>query len=51
MGAGDFNAGKRMPTVLQVLGARVAIRTNDHGPAHVHVARGGCEALFYLELP
>ncbi len=51
MSASDFNAGKRMPTVLRVLGARVSIRTNDHGPAHVHVVRGGSEALFYLNCP
>ncbi len=38
-----------MPTVLRVLGLKVSIRTNDHGP--VHVSGGGKEALFYLNCP
>jgi Domain of unknown function (DUF4160) len=40
-----------MPTVLRFSGLRVSIRTNDHGPAHVHVTGGGKEALFYLNCP
>ncbi len=42
---------KRMPTVLRVLGLRIAILTNDHGPAHVHVVGGGKEAKFLLNCP
>lgn len=37
-----------MPTVLRVGGARVVIYPNDHRPAHVHVMRGDCEAVFDL---
>ena len=40
-----------MPTVLRVLGLRVSIRTNDHGPAHVHIVGGGKEAKFHLNCP
>jgi hypothetical protein len=40
-----------MPTVLRVFGLRVAILTNDHGPAHVHVRGGGKEAKFLLNCP
>jgi len=40
-----------MPTVLRILGLRVSIRTNDHGPPHVHVVGGGKEAKFHLNCP
>lgn len=40
-----------MSTVLNVDGYRVWINTNDHPPAHVHVKKGGCEAVFLLNCP
>lgn len=36
---------------MQLAGARVVIYPNDHRPAHVHVIRGGCEAVFKLHCP
>ena len=40
-----------MPTVLRINGLRVAVHTNDHRPAHVHVMGNGCEAVFNLHCP
>jgi hypothetical protein len=40
-----------LPTVLRLAGLRVAIYSNDHRPAHVHVIGGGCEAVFDLRCP
>ena len=40
-----------MPTVMTILGLRVAIYPNDHRPAHVHVIGQGCEAVFDLHCP
>lgn len=40
-----------MPTVLRFGSYRVAIYTNDHRPAHVHVVGAGCEAVFHLHCP
>jgi hypothetical protein len=40
-----------MPTVDAIDGLRVAIYTNDHRPAHVHVMGEGCEAVFKLNCP
>jgi len=37
-----------VPTVLRFGSYRVAIYTNDHRPAHVHVVGAGCEAVFHL---
>ena len=39
-----------MPTVHRFVGLRVAIHTNDHRPAHVHVLNGS-EAVFLLNCP
>ena len=40
-----------MPTIFRFGTYRVAIYTNDHRPAHVHVVGGGCEAVFHLHCP
>jgi hypothetical protein len=40
-----------VPTVLRFGSYRVAIYTNDHRPAHVHVVGAGCEAVFRLYCP
>ena len=32
-------------------GYRTFIPTNDHRPAHVHVAKAGNEAIFFLNCP
>ena len=47
-----------MSTVLWVLGLRVAIPVNEHGPAHVHVfekgkgrKNAGKKAKFFLNCP
>jgi hypothetical protein len=40
-----------MPTVHEFDGFRVFIPTNDHRPAHVHVAKAGNEAVFVLNCP
>jgi hypothetical protein len=40
-----------MATVARILGLRVAIYLNDHGPAHVHVLGSGHEAVFKLNCP
>lgn len=40
-----------MPTVHRIDGFRVAIHTNDHRPAHVHVIGSDCEVLFDLQCP
>ncbi len=40
-----------MPTVLRFGSCRVAVYTNDHRPAHVHVVGGSCEAVFHLHCP
>lgn len=40
-----------MPTVVTILGLRVVIYPNDHRPAHIHVIRNGCEAVFKLQCP
>jgi Domain of unknown function (DUF4160) len=40
-----------MPTLLTIFGLRVVIYPNDHRPAHVHIIRNGCEAVFNLECP
>lgn len=40
-----------MPTVLRFDSYRVAIYTNDHRPAHVHVVGAACEAVFHLHCP
>lgn len=40
-----------MPTVLADCGLAVRIYSNDHRPAHVHVFRSGCEAVFNLHCP
>ncbi len=37
-----------MPTVLRFDAYRVVVYPNDHRPAHVHVIRDKCEAIFYL---
>jgi hypothetical protein len=40
-----------VPTVLKFNAYRVAIYTNDHRPAHVHVVRPGCEVVFHRHCP
>jgi hypothetical protein len=40
-----------MPTAMHILGARVVIYPNDHRPAHVHVLKDRCEAVFKLNCP
>ena len=40
-----------MPTILRFGSYRVAVYTNDHRPAHVHVIGAGCEAVFHLHCP
>jgi hypothetical protein len=40
-----------VPTFLRFGSYRVAIYTNDHRPAHVHVVGAGCEAVFHLHCP
>lgn len=40
-----------MPTVLRKDGYRVTVYPNDHRPAHVHVFKAGCEAVFELNCP
>jgi len=40
-----------VPTVLRFSAYRVAIYTNDHRPAHVHVVGPGGEAVFHLHYP
>ncbi len=41
-----------MPTVLRLGSVRIAIFTNDHPPAHVHVIDGNrAEARFLLNCP
>ena len=40
-----------MATVLRIGNLRVAIYTNDHQPAHVHVIGNGGEAIFILHCP
>jgi hypothetical protein len=42
---------KVVPTVLRIDGLRVVVYPNDHRPAHVHVIRDGCEAVFNLNCP
>jgi len=38
-----------MPTVLRERGFRFVINTDDHPPPHVHVKRGGSEAVIEFE--
>jgi hypothetical protein len=40
-----------MAAILTINGLRVAIYMKDHGPAHVHVAGNGVEAVFKLNCP
>ena len=40
-----------MSTVLRFDGYRVFFYSNDHRPAHVHVTKAGCEAVFLLNCP
>lgn len=41
-----------MPRVLELKdGRRYFWYSNEHDPAHVHVASGGCEAKFALNCP
>lgn len=40
-----------MGTVTRINGWRVFINSNDHKPAHVHVASAGKEAVFVLNCP
>lgn len=40
-----------MSTLHRFNGYRVAIRTNDHRPAHVHVTGKGGEGVFKLHCP
>lgn len=37
-----------MPTVLRVAGFQIAVRTEDHGPPHVHVLSAGEEVVINL---
>ena len=38
-----------MPTVFSEDGFRFFFYSNDHEPIHVHVRKGGGEAVFYVE--
>jgi hypothetical protein len=38
-----------MPSVFTKNGFRFFFYTNDHGPLHVHVRKGGGEAVFEVE--
>ena len=38
-----------MPTVFTKDGFRFFFYSNDHRPIHVHVRKGGGEAVFYIE--
>ena len=38
-----------MPTVLRRQGFEIRIYTHDHEPPHVHVFRGGEEAIILIE--
>lgn len=40
-----------MPTICRQQGYRVVIYPADHRPAHVHVFKDGCEAVFKLRCP
>lgn len=40
-----------MPTVHRFDGLRVAIDTDDHPPAHIHVIGAGREVIFDLNCP
>ena len=40
-----------MLNILTIFGLRVVIYPNDYRPAHVHVIRNGCEAMFNLHCP
>jgi hypothetical protein len=40
-----------MSTVDRIGGRRVAIHSNDHRPAHVHIIGDDCEAKFQLHCP
>lgn len=42
---------RQMPTVKNIDGLRVMVRTNDHPPPHVHVLGPGKEAVFELNCP
>ena len=39
----------RMPSVFTKNGFRFFFYTNDHGPLHVHVRKGGGDAVFDVE--
>ena len=39
-----------MPTVLRQRGFDIRIRTDDHGPPHVHVLKGGEEIVILLAI-
>ena len=38
-----------MPTVFEKDGYRFFFYSNDHEPIHVHVRKGGGEAVFFVE--
>jgi hypothetical protein len=44
----DFSQGFGMATILRRNGFRVMIYPNDHDPPHVHVFKGGGEAIIDL---
>ena len=37
------------PTVAYYKSIRFMIRTNDHGPAHIHAIKDDCEAVIEIE--
>ena len=37
-----------MPTIIRQEGSQVMVFTNDHRPEHVHVFKGGAEAVMTL---
>ena len=45
----NIRKGKPRPTVFTKEGYRFFFYSNDHEPIHVHVARGGGEAVFEVE--
>lgn len=38
-----------MPTVLRINGYRFYWFSNEHGPVHIHVSKGGAEARIILK--
>lgn len=46
---GGLGRTSAMPTIFEQEGYRFFFYSNDHEPIHVHVRRGGGEAVFTIE--